>query len=212
MKLLGFLTPTVALLAFACGPSQKTDETPTASPTAEPTTAPDSTPTGEPSATSEPTPRAKQTGLIAKALREPNMDPHWYARMVAVGLTEGGEYKLAAPWGKTFDVISKGTVDPSQCETLVAVTIEEELKSAVKKRCGAGLGGKLKAAKTPAARIDVVTKACKIEGVKGTDGVTAWGVVAAALIEDELAAQSETTPEEKAFVPHLRALCTMKPA
>ena len=140
------------------------------------------------------------------------MDPHWYARMVAVGLTEGGEYRLAAPWGRTFEAISSGMVDPSQCETLVAITIEQEFGPRAEKRCGPGLGDKLQAAKTPAARLDVATKACKVEGVDGKAAVTAWGVIAAALIEDELAAQPETTPEEKAFLVHLRALCTMDPA
>lgn len=95
----------------------------------------------------------------------------------------------------------------------MGVTLDQpDVKPAAEKRCGNldALRPKIMPLKG-AARTDALTKACNIEGVKGSDEVTAFAVLAAALVQDELAAQPETTAEEKVLAVHLRRLCVPDP-
>lgn len=138
------------------------------------------------------------------------MDADWYARVAASGLTEGDEYGLSAPWKKAFEGIVRSKADASQCEMIVAAALgESPVAAAAEKRCGSveALKRSIKTGKAPP--IPTVTGACKIDGVQPSDEVTPFAVIAAALIEDELAAQPVTTDEERGFARRIRALCTM---
>ena len=176
--------------------------------------------TAKPTAVAVDSSRAEMTALIAKSLRQPNMDPDWYARIAAAGLTESGDYKLSAVWKLTFDRIVSAadayrdlpSIGASMCEEILAAAIRDPaLKPAAMMRCEPFevLEKQLEVSRTPAARLEAMIKACKIEGVRPSDKLTAFGALAAALVEDELAAQPESTPEEKGFARRIRALCTM---
>lgn len=136
------------------------------------------------------------------------MDADWYARVTASGLTEGDEYGLSAPWQKALQAIASSRVDASQCEMILAAALgESSVAVAAEKRCGSmeALKRTIKTGKSPP--IPTATSACKIDGVQASDQVTPFAVIAAALIEDELAAQPATTDEERGFARRLRALC-----
>lgn len=198
------------LASVACGGGQKPER---AADTAVPelSTAPTASASSGPEAKAS-SPRAKQTGLILDAMKEPDMGGYWYARMVAVGFTETGDYKLAGSWKKAFAALAGDKLDPSQCERILEATIREpDIAPAAEKRCGKldALGKRITAGKDDAVKIAAATTACKIDGVKGSGENTAWAVVTAALVEDELAAQPETTADEKALAQRIRGLCLM---
>ena len=175
--------------------------------TTEPTATATAEPTAEPIAESR---RATATKNILDALGMTSIEDAQKARVAAMGLSEVPEYKLARSWQKSLEVVAGDTIDPSQCARILRVTIDEaDIKPAAEKRCGKldVLDTKVKAAKTPGAQAEIVAKACKIDGVKATDKVSPWAVLTAALIEDELAAQPESTADEKKIPPYLRGVC-----
>lgn len=203
--------PIVSLFLIACGGADKPAPTETSEAPLETTASPATTETAAATATPAATsPRAKATKNILDALGMTSIEGRQKARVAAMGLSEVPEYELSPSWGKSLEVVAGDTIDPSQCDRILRAAIEErDIKPAAEKRCGKldALTAKVKAGKTPGAQSEILAHACKIDGVEATDKVTPWAVLAAALLEEELAAQPESTADEKKIPPYLRGVC-----
>jgi hypothetical protein len=192
------------------GPGSATTEAPVAdAPKGEAPAASGSASAGE-------SPRQAAAKLTLKAIDDPAMDPvkdaEQRARIASMGLAEGG-FGLPRGQLRAFEAVVGESVDPSQCARILGQALEETAKPIVEKRCGSmdALLKKVTDAAAPA-KAKTLMAACKITDIEAKDPskLNPWAVLASVVVQDELAADPESSADEKKIARAMVGLCPIK--
>jgi hypothetical protein len=202
----------------ACGGDQAQPAPPpaaTAAPTADETPKAEA-PAASGSATAGESPRQKAVRLTLKAIDDPEMDPvkdaGQRARIASMGLSEGG-FGLPRGQLRAFEAVVGESVDPSQCARILGQALEETAKPIVEKRCGSmeALLKKVSAVAAPA-KAKTLMASCKITEIEAKDPskLNPWAVLASVVVLDELAADPESSADEKKIARAIVSLCPIQ--
>jgi len=203
----------LVLSVVACGSSSTKPESTPDSAVATAARASASVSTGEATggSSSKDSPRRAKAKQIVRVSNDPEgaADAEQKARIAAVGLGEA-DFGLPAGQLKALHAVSSNDVDPSQCSTILGLSLDETAKPAVEKRCGSFDALKQKLAKVPVSeKASLVATTCKIatSDSKALAKENAWAVLLSAVVADELASDPATSDDERTIALALAHLC-----
>jgi hypothetical protein len=151
--------------------------------------------------------RSKATGNIRRALDV--VPEEMRGRVAAQGLSEVDEYPLVAAERKALEFAAGASVEPAQCEAVLAKLVSELDAPLVEKACGdRATLMKALAGGAPDRRLTVAQKNCKVTLDAGQKArSTAMAVIVSAVLRQQFAADPASSDDERLIASFVAQTC-----